>query len=602
MIKLNAFKIYWIALAFISLVSCVNNKPLISAADSADMNATKTSRLSIVELLKEKKDLPIDEKVALYYKLKNENTGEYTFKDELQLTLYGYSFLWANKVDESIEIFKLIIAEFPNSSNAYDNLAEAYLTKGNKELALEYYGKALALNPDNMNAQDQVERIKFPGRVPEKPAEKFAKIFTAEKYKEDLNQLGNTLIRVHPNALKFISKEAFWKAIEMKKALITDNTTYGEFAWHCSEIIANINCWHTNMGSFYYEAQMLPSSLQFPIQTRWVNNQLFVIDPLASGKNIKVKDEIVTINGVAVSDIVKKSYNHIPSQGYIETTKKHFFNNWSTAMIPYALEFPKDYVVKLKGKDQPVVLTKSDKITAPFYDQSIERCTNNLCLQFIDSNETAILTVSSFVYYRWSNFEVFKDFIDSSFKEINNKAVKNLVIDLRFNGGGSQSASIHLLKYLLKGPFTYYSKAESEGKQEPEEGEGIEYPFKTRFKGKSYYLIDGIGNSTTGHFMSIIKYLKVGTIVGEELGSNQFCSAGSVTCRLANTKLEYYVANNTHESLAISLPDETGILPDYPVFQNIDEYVNKVDAVKNYTLQLIKNNSNSPGGRRRLSK
>ncbi|MEO6135489.1 MAG: tetratricopeptide repeat protein, partial [Ginsengibacter sp.] len=232
MMTIKISRIYVIALTFMCLLSCVNNKPLVS---SADENAAQTSKLSIVELLKEKKDLPIKEKVALYYKLKNENSGAYTFKDELQLTLYGYSFLWENKVDESMEIFKLIIAEFPNSSNAYDNLAEAYLKKGNKELALEYYGKALALNPENINAGDQVERIQFPGRVPEKPADKFAKTFASEKYKADLDQLGNTLLKIHPNALKFISREAFWKAIEMKKALITDNTTYGEFAWHCSE-------------------------------------------------------------------------------------------------------------------------------------------------------------------------------------------------------------------------------------------------------------------------------------------------------------------------------------------------------------------------------
>lgn len=102
-------------------------------------------------------------------------------------------------------------------------------------------------------------------------------------------------------------------------------------------------------------------------------------------------------------------------------------------------------------------------------------------------------------------------------------------------------------------------------------------------------MIDGLGNSTTGHFMSLVKVLDLGTIVGEELGSNQFCSAGQKICRLSKTKLEYYVANNTHESTATSLPDEVGILPDHYVTQNIDEYLNKVDAVKAFTLKLIQN-------------
>jgi hypothetical protein len=41
------------------------------------------------------------------------------------------------------------------------------------------------------------------------------------------------------------------------------------------------------------------------------------------------------------------------------------------------------------------------------------------------------------------------------------------------------------------------------------------------------------------------------------------------------------------------LHDEKGIIPDYFVTQSIDEYLNKVDAVKNYTLKLIENNINN---------
>lgn len=88
--------------------------------------------------------------------------------------------------------------------------------------------------------------------------------------------------------------------------------------------------------------------------------------------------------------------------------------------------------------------------------------------------------------------------------------------------------------------------------------------------------------------MSLAKVLNLGTIVGEELGSNQFCSAGQTVCRLKYTKLQYYVANNTHVSSATILPDETGILPDHYVTQSIDDYLNKIDRVKEFTLQLAK--------------
>jgi hypothetical protein len=457
------------------------------------------------------------------------------------------------------------------------------------ELALTNYEKSLALNPDNFNAEDQIERIKHPEKALEKPADKFAKVFSAQAYKADLDQLGNTLLKVHPNALKFISKEAFWAAIEAKKALVTDLTTFGEFVWHCNEIIANVHCSHTGMGAFYPENGMLPQALKFPLHTRLVNNQLFVVDPLNNEGKVKIKDEILSINGIAVSDLVDDIYKHIPSQGYIKTTKRHVFNWWSAAMIAYALGFPENYNIVVKDRKEPLVLNKAEMVKNPFMDTSLAHCGENLCYEVLEDGKTAVLTISSFNYYPWNDLPVFINFIDSSFREINKKGIKNLVIDVRFNGGGSQQSSIHLLRYLVDKPFVYYSNAQFEGKTAEIDGEEVIKPFKTRFKGKCYFMIDGLGNSTTGHFMSMVKVHNLGTIVGEELGSNQFCSAGQKICRLANTKLEYYVANNTHESTATSLPDEVGILPDHFVTQSIEEYLNKVDAVKNFTLKLVQN-------------
>jgi len=139
----------------------------------------------------------------------------------------------------------------------------------------------------------------------------------------------------------------------------------------------------------------------------------------------------------------------------------------------------------------------------------------------------------------------------------------------------------------MKQPFTYYSRAEFPGKTEKQKSEMIQQLHDTTYKGKLYFVIDGRGNSTTGHFMSLVKKHNLGPIVGEELGSNQFCSAGRKRCRLKNTKLEYSVANNTHVSTATNLPDEVGILPDHYVTQSIDDYIDGTDAIKQFTIDLI---------------
>jgi len=400
-------------IVLITTSSCVNIKG--NSSTGIKETTIKQKKLSISQTLKENNHLPIKEQVALYLKLKKESPAAYNFENEDELTMYGYSYLWGNEVTEAIEIFKLIVSQFPNSSNPYDSLGEAYMVNGNTELAIVNYTRSLELNPDNFNAEDQIERMKYPNKKREISAEKFAKVYTIQEYKNDLYQLGEKLIEIHPEALKFISKNDFWNLIKEKKALITEHTTYSQFIWHCSEIIASINCSHTSMGSFSLESEMLPISLRFPLQTRWVNNQLFVIDALNNKNKVAIKDEIVRINGVSVSEIVTTIYKHIPTQGYVETGKKHFFNSWATGLIPFALNFPETYKISIKGKENPIALNKSTTSKDPINDTSVKRCNDNLCLEFLDNNKNAVLTVNSFNYYPWNNLSVFKDFMDTSF-------------------------------------------------------------------------------------------------------------------------------------------------------------------------------------------
>ncbi len=585
--------LYAICLTILS--SCVFNacgNKLISATsiNQVQTNEVKTKKLSIVAKLKENAHLPIEAQIALYHKLKNENLALYDFGNETELTLYGYSFLWENNLIEAIAIFELIISEFPNSANAYDSMGEAYLQAKDSIKALQNYEKALLMNPDNFYAEDIIQKIKFPNTKPLTIKEKFSKVYSQKEYWADLDQLGQKLLAVHPQALKFITKDQFLKNIELKKSLLTEKTTYAEFAWHCNAIIASIGCSHTSssrMQNDYHVFSILPLENSFPLQIRWINKQLFVVDPMNNADKVNVKDEILSINGVETANLISDIFEHIVAQANIQTYKTQHFNTNFAALIPYALGLPNTFEIVVKGNNGSIKLNKAKKMATELYDPSINSCSNDLCLEILEEN-TAVLTISSFNYYEWNNYPVFKSFLDSSMKVIANKKIKNLIIDVRYNRGGSQYPSIYLLQHLMDKPFTYYSKAEFEGKTNKLYGEEIIYPLENRFKGKVYFLIDGNGNSTTGHFMSLVKAHNLGTIIGEELGSNQFCTAGQTLCRLKNTKLVISVANNTHISTAIKLPDERGILPDFFVTQSIDDYLNKVDAVKNYTLKLIR--------------
>ena len=66
----------------------------------------------------------------------------------------GYDLMGRQKSQEAIEVFKLNVKDHPTSGNTYDSLAEAYLATGEKQLALEFYKKAVETEPNYPNAAE----------------------------------------------------------------------------------------------------------------------------------------------------------------------------------------------------------------------------------------------------------------------------------------------------------------------------------------------------------------------------------------------------------------------------------------------------------------
>lgn len=82
------------------------------------------------------------------------------------LVNWGYQLLRADKVKESIEIFKLATIVDPKSANAFDSLAEAYQQDNDKPLAIKNYQRSLELDPKNTNAVDRLKALQAGAPAP----------------------------------------------------------------------------------------------------------------------------------------------------------------------------------------------------------------------------------------------------------------------------------------------------------------------------------------------------------------------------------------------------------------------------------------------------
>jgi tetratricopeptide (TPR) repeat protein len=116
------------------------------AAWVPQVKAAFDSRKSIAETLSRTiASGGIEEAVRRYHDLKAAAPVTYNF-DEDQLNALGYR----------------LIQAYPQSSNVYDSLGEAYMDDGNRAQAIANYQKSLTLNPKNGNAVVMLERLKAP--------------------------------------------------------------------------------------------------------------------------------------------------------------------------------------------------------------------------------------------------------------------------------------------------------------------------------------------------------------------------------------------------------------------------------------------------------
>ncbi|MBE9489250.1 MAG: tetratricopeptide repeat protein [Bacteroidetes bacterium] len=89
---------------------------------------------------------------------KQDSTSIYI--NERDFNSLGYELLRKKEYDDAIGAFKINVALYPESSNVYDSLADAYLRNGDSLQAFNNFKKALEYNTGNKRAKRFIEAYK----------------------------------------------------------------------------------------------------------------------------------------------------------------------------------------------------------------------------------------------------------------------------------------------------------------------------------------------------------------------------------------------------------------------------------------------------------
>jgi C-terminal processing protease CtpA/Prc len=234
----------------------------------------------------------------------------------------------------------------------------------------------------------------------------------------------------------------------------------------------------------------------------------------------------------------------------------------------------------------------------------------------IDSSKTmAVMTINTFSKGR------LRSFFRRSFRQLKDQNIKNLVIDLRVNGGGRVGLSTLLTRYVTRHPFkvadtliaqsrslspyTQYIKGtilnnielwfiahkRKDGKYHLTHLENKSYKLKSpnHFDGKVYVLTSGLTFSASALFCNAVKGQQDIKLVGEETGGGWYGNNGimipditlpitRLRVRLPLVRLVQY--NHVAEK-------GSGVLPDVLVTPNYNALIKREDYKMKVVRDLI---------------
>jgi HEAT repeat protein len=416
-----------------------------------------------------------------------------------------------------------------------------------------------------------------------------SKVFPLQELQEDFSQLRKAVERLHPTMYEFLSQAEFDRLFERRYAELHDGMSLEEAFQIYASLLANVGCLHTNawMPEGYWSSL---SGKLFPIRMKFVKDAVFAVGSYHDSDSLPPGSEILAINGKAITEILKDLKTVISADAY-----SGFYKNFRLGFrfpLLYSLFFghPDSFQVSylLPGAEKPQEANIRPVPTLRVWRNM--RDPRRLDLAIKSDIDAAVVTITDFSYYR--EHEEFFGFIDSTFAEIAQTKIKNLIIDLRLNNGGDPFCAAHLFSYIEHEPVPYFSKRYGRYAK-------LADPIplaENRFQGNLYILIDGGCASTTGHLCGLLKYHKIGTLIGEETGATYTCNDAHRSFLLDHTRLQVGIATGTFATAVQGLSKSRGIVPDLCVQQTASDLADGRDTTLEYALSLCRDDRSPKTG------
>lgn len=466
----------------------------------------------------------------------------------------------------------------------------------------------------------------------------FPKI-TKEKLHRDLDLLYQGLNKFHSGMYWYTSKDSVDLAFQKAKIEISKDLNVLEYHKIIAPLVALSREDHTDI--------FLPKNIKneifnnenikyLPLIVKFLGKKLYCIRN-ASDNPIKIDTlEIESINGETPIQIVSKIGNLFASDGYIKTLKYEDFSGFGFSRYHYYYYgLISNYEIKFK-KIPNLISLRSSSIkqineTLKKYVNVNKEESNSAPLKFeIINSKTAYLDIQTFsndIIKSKSEFKTLNNFLENCFSEIKEKNIKNVIIDVSKNGGGTEGNEGLLYSYfgdnyqkylkvraktqkvvldngidkpiklkvygLLERIFTNTKMQDGSLERKKNFGLGLMAYKKTpknQFKGKIYVIIGPITYSGGSEFSNMMYSRNLATFIGQETGGGYLGNTSGYgrNLTLPNSKITIEIpALQFVMNVRPILPFGSGVKPHHEVIPTITQHINNENVNLNYALKLI---------------
>lgn len=414
----------------------------------------------------------------------------------------------------------------------------------------------------------------------------FNKRYSIDNLQSDFRQFREILQSNHPRLYEYTSKEQFDFLFDSLYNAINYKMTEREFQYFLTPIIGKVHCSHTKLLASKYIAENINNYISAPpFKLHFDNYKAFVQMNYSNDSSMKIGAEILSINGIKTEQIIKNFASRIHNEGKNTTFIYNRLNVAAYGLFPALCDYPniEQYRLTFINPDNNTVKEISLKSIKQNEYSKLNPIPTNYSYKLIDSLNTAIITIHSFKFKADS---IYSNFIKETFRDIKLKEIKNLIIDVRGNIGGLPEPAAEILRNISNKEFIYYNKKAAW------EFDNTISPTEDCFKGKLYFLIDGGCRSTTGHFVSLVKYHNLGILIGEETCASYSCNSNGRPYTLTNSGLIIECPYKTFDVAVQGQERGKGIIPDIYIKPTVDNVIKGKDSILIYTLDKIKQTEN----------